>query len=415
MKPWLIPVIAGLSILLSQCTPWPTRFEEIDGHRPRVLDFVFQNYRDTTLCEFAPGDTVLLKAYFAGQPVQSLLWQASFNVLMTDLGQDTAVDIEALAPLSVSVPGEVDSCFSEGVYCARFAFRIPPDILHRNALIKQAVAGMPLVGGISLDPDTMLNLLDAFAAMPPGQRAALGGPIYDSLKSHGADLLQLLTAKVRIFATVNGIHRSQSDLTVRYNRLFTDLDGVGVNRNPVIHYIAIHKVKGEAGPSFGPGDLGAADTTFLLYLAGQPDAGLMGPNIVAGDTILLDSGYTYFAAVDSGAFDVVSQLDTCYTYQLATDTARAGKTTLETFFVLWQYDYADSAADTAGLNDRMILTDSNPFSRLYPPAVADIGTIKLWVQVYDSFLGERYRPSGSTLREVALHFKYTDAYLRSAK
>jgi hypothetical protein len=402
--------------LLPGCSPWPTRFEEVDDHRPRVIDFVYQNYSDTTLCEFAPGDTVVVKAYFAGQAIQSVKWQISFNVYVSVVGQDTALDVEPLPTLNVPLPAARESGFSPEVRYETFAFVIPRDIMQRNKSMLAAAAAFQPVPGLNLDPATVLGFIDTFARLPIEARKLVAGGFYDTLKANGASLTQLLTAQVRLFATVNDVHKIRSDISVRYNHFFQDLNNVKINHNPRINFVGVYKVKGGAKARFQPGDLGANDTTIQLYLNGAGDSAMMGHNVVAGDTVLIDTGYTYYAAVDSGYFGGSSQLDTGVTLRI--DSTGKGVTignSPEQFYTQWLYDYADPTADTIVLNDRMVLSGTNPVSQLLPPFDPKIRNIRLWIQVYDYFLGERNRPVGSTVREVRPVFRYTQAYIDANK
>ena len=66
------------------------------------------------------------------------------------------------------------------------------------------------------------------------------------------------------------------------------------------------------------------------------------------------------------------------------------------------------------VDDLMTLNTSGNFlDRIYPPLDGRIKKTTLWVQVWDYFLGERNRPIASSLQEVNVVFKYSDAYLDS--
>ncbi|MBN1578326.1 MAG: hypothetical protein JW913_17325 [Chitinispirillaceae bacterium] len=433
------PVVIGCIALGATigCAPWPTRFEEIDDHRPRVLDFVYQKYStanpsDTSLCEAAPGDTVLVKAYFAGQPLVEQQWRVSFNVQISSVGQDTALDIEPLIeiPLPPALPR--DSCFSDSTLVVIKAFQIPRYVISSNPMIANAIAPATVSLGIP-NPQLLLTLIDSLSHIPPGERQAFIGslnallaptgsmvfPSYDSLSTQLGPMLQYLSVPIRLFVAVNDVHEIRSDFYVRYNSRFTDIPGLFANHNPRIRCLAIYKVKGTAKPGFAPGDLSATDTTFCLYLdsaaATNPDPAIFGHNVRFTDTVLIDEGYSYFAIIDTGVFRGVSQLDSAATLLESNGISTILGYSKEDFFVQWFYDYLDAEAYSIGVNDRLIIAGGSPLATLLPPRDDRIRTIRLWAQLYDSFLGESMRPFGSTLREAKLHFEYSPAYLKSMK
>jgi len=83
--------------------------------------------------------------------------------------------------------------------------------------------------------------------------------------------LQALSAPVRINAMLNGVYEVESEFTVRYNRLLRWLPGVFVNRNPVINFVGIHKVKNPQPAKLDVTQMGERDSTCVLFVRGPLD------------------------------------------------------------------------------------------------------------------------------------------------
>ena len=61
------------ALLWLECADFPTSYSRIESNKVRLLDFIYEP------AEASPGDTVLLKAVFAGKPVtaEQLTWEMS--------------------------------------------------------------------------------------------------------------------------------------------------------------------------------------------------------------------------------------------------------------------------------------------------------------------------------------------------
>jgi hypothetical protein len=418
---------AALACGVLFCSPWPTAFEEIDDHRPRVLDFIYRNTADTTLSEAAPGDTVWLDVYCAGEPIRSIDWRVSYNVQVSANGSDTALAIQPLTPVYTSIPTIPDNGFTDRTIRRSLAFIIPRTIMVENEQIVKVVSTN--ADFVKINPVLLLGFIDSLSRLAPDRRqefidsnnALLAPrkiviPSYDSLKTLFGPLLQFTNATVRIFATINGVHKVESNFVVRYNRRFTDVPGVFVNHNPRIRFVGVYKVKGNGKPTFKPGDLTEQDTAICLYLdsAARPDPAMLGQNWRITDTVCIDKGFTYYSVIDTGVFRGVSDLDSTTT--LKVDSTGKGAVigiSQELLYVQWFYEYNDALGDTILVNDRLVMPLGDPIGQLLPPRNKQIQSVTLWGQSYDFVLGERNRPSGSALREVSLVFTYTPAYLAS--
>jgi hypothetical protein len=397
-----VSIILGLSvvfvsILWCNCADWPTRFERID-EQPRLVDFVFQNAADTTICEGAPGDSMYLTAYYSGAPIQSIHWRVSFDVYVSVYGDDTAKTIQSLDYVTRNV---TPLGFSSVTSVISIAFKIPDNVLRnsptvRDDLVKEA-SGM--------DRATLLTLIEQLVTLDSATLATdpQVQQIMPLISQAAPVLMQGLSVPIRLFATVNGVYKSRSDLSVRYNRFFKQITGVYVNHNPALRYIAVHKVKG------GPREFLAlkdGDTTYCINFDGSGSSAVLGRTVVVTDTVLIDTGYTYYVASDSGIIDTLASTET-------RDMARTfdGHEYLETLYSQLFYHQDPDEVGTISSNDQTIINSSGNFvDQLLPPLDTSITHINLWVQIYDYYLGELFRPYGSTTKETRINFKFTQGY-----
>jgi hypothetical protein len=114
-----------LITLIAGCSEFPTSFDRIEKSELRVLDFIYNPP------EAAPGDTVQVKAVFAGKKVYlaDIDWKISYNLINNVYGTDTAFDI---VPLPVT---PVENYFSKNTTCISFSFIVPEDIIAKHGQI----------------------------------------------------------------------------------------------------------------------------------------------------------------------------------------------------------------------------------------------------------------------------------------
>ena len=393
------------------CADWPSRFERIDHDRPRVLDFVYRNLADTTLCEGAPGDTIIVSAYFAGDTVAAIDWEASFNVVFDLYFGDTAKDRRTLE--QIPVPAHVvlnDSAFSPATQVVHFAFKIPDSIMYMSEGIDDR-----LFDTLGLDRRALIDLVETASGALQGagdidsqtlaalvQQLTAGAVDADEI-SYTA-LLQLLTARIRLFARINGVYRVRSDFSVRYNRRFAALPGVTLNRNPRVRFLGVYKVKNPPPVPMTVGTLRPSDTTYVLIARGQPDPAYVGSaqRVLFTDTVTIDTGYSYYLVADSGRYNGVDLRDTAETLR--------GTRAPEDIFFAWFYQHDPDEALGVNPNDFMITGGNSAVVPLLPPRDERITFARLWVQAWDSFAGEFARPLGSMLYESRITFRYTRAW-----
>jgi hypothetical protein len=392
-------------VLLLSCGEWPTRFERVDYDRPRVLDFVYKNLSDTTLCEGAPGDSMLVIAYFSGYPVDSIEWTVSWNVVLSPYFGDTAQDIEPLEYEEVTAGAQG---FGPATQIHAIKFKIPDSIMYESEGIDEA-----LLAERGVDKKTLLGMIELMTQSDTSQivsdsafqgfMAQFAGMSLDSAMLALNYFLQALSAPVRLNATLNGVYKNESEFTVRYNRLLSWLPGVFVNHNPVINFVGIHKVKNPQPLRLDPAQMGERDSTYVLFARDSLDPSLVHHPIFA-TTIILDTGYTYYVAVDSGFLFGADIRDMGIT--------KNGLIEPETYYTQWFYQLDSAEMTGVKTSDLLIIpTTAQPVQQMLAPLDERVTKAVLWVQLYDAASGEILRPYGSTLAEVSITFAYTPAYL----
>lgn len=404
--------LAAALLVVFRCTEFPTRFERIDADRMRVLQVAYHNLSDTAagLCEAAPGDSMLLVMCLAGQSLTDIEWEVSWNVFISPYGADSAYDRR---PLDF-VPATLSSAnYTDSTEVVAIKFRVPDSIFAISRSISDDALAM-----LGVDRATGVAIVDTFARMTPQERAqdTLLGPL---VAEFAPVVTQILSAPVRIFATINGVNRTYGDLTVRYNRLLRDYPTVTVNHNPQVRFMGVYKVKGQQ-VGFAPGDLNGDDTTICLFTDGTVDSTVMGDNanIVYGDTVLVDLGYSYYVAIDSGLFAGTESRDSTQPlfFNVQTGSISLGTRVPEDYYTRWFYQFEADEIEGLSQNELMVISNTGAIvTPMYPPLSSSITHASLWVQVYDYFTGEWQRPVGSSLIESRIHFKFTPAYLDSAE
>jgi hypothetical protein len=337
------------AFLLLQCGTFPNRFDRIEATVIRPIGFVYDPY-----AEGAPGDTIHLHAYFGGDPIVKTSWQLSYNDLKSlSGGQDTVVNYAPLTTfgLTSNLPDSLD-----------FSFVIPDTAFFlTQAITQQALATLKKslpAAMATMTQQGFAAFLRALGATNINDPAAVAlflqqwGPTLgiatssssamDSLVSVAGKVLSVFSIQGVLLATVQDSvgHQLQirGQFTIRYNRHFqnTPFDTlIPVNHNPTMNWVGIYKIKSNSASGFDPGDsiLGGRYTPQYLYNSLSP--------VAIADTVLIDTGYTYFFAADSGINTVVSNGVT------VTDTTRdkfffvdaqTGRDTfqLETWFYDWE-------------------------------------------------------------------------------
>ena len=385
-----------LPVLLPGCgINFSTRYDRVEENRVRPLAFVFDN---RGFAEGAPGDTVACTAYFAGETVQTIEWTVATSLVIDQFGRDTFADTVSLD--KYLLPGSYDEHYGGATDSVRFRFVLPPDIIRNQFSADQTIADL-LPAGVAdsllpetvraLSPSALIDLVELFAGGV--DTAAVTAPptvnLPDSVVAMLPVLLQAFTVDMKLFARVNGSYRVESTFTVRYNtRLHRLVPGIPVNRNPVVEWIRCYRVT-KNPVVFDPlADRNIIDTVFRLF----PET----------DTILIEPGYHYFFVADSA----VASRDSAVSL---TDPALQRRP--EELSYEWFFENAD--AGFGGATDSLMLLENafrGPSVTLLPSVDVRLRDFTLWLVTYDSFLGEKLRPTGFSFRTVHGSFTYSDVY-----
>ena len=401
MKIWTVFLMLTL-LLLAGCIQFSTQYERIDADKVRLLDFIYEP------AEAAPGDTVELRAIFAGKALapEAVSWRVSYKIVKTLGGVDTAFDEQPLDCVAAQCS------LSQQTSCISVRFVIPHDCIAESPMVKENIAALftdelrdmfpPGIDASSIGQTIgLIDYLSKLAASADSQQLA---QVCDSLRNSMPEvleqlplILQLLTVQIRIFADITGDHRIQSDYSVSYQPRFARLPGAGVyeNHNPVVDSVGIYKVKGIALMKFDPEN----DDAQYVKLDDSKDSAAV---------IVIDKEYTYFIEVAAGGRDTV--------FTLGDITGGKAPSKLEDFTAEWLFQMDEEEIDGLSPNDLMniaALGDLNGI--LVPPRKKQVERFTVWVQVTDSKLGILHRSQGSIIAEVHGRFEYTDAYIEQFK
>jgi hypothetical protein len=388
---YLLSTGASLAVLLLGCgIDFSTRYDRIEESRVRPLAFVYDH---EGYAEAAPGDTVSLRGYFAGERVTSIDWTVSTTLIVNQFGTDTFADTVAFD--RYMVPGSYHEYFGGITDSVRFNFVVPDDLVRSRfsddmtiaGLLPPGVADTLLPGSVrEMTPASLIDLIEVFGSgdLPSGSFT-----LPDSIAAMIPVLLQAFTVNMKVFARINGHYLVESTFTVRYNtRLHRNLPSVPVNRNPVIEWIRCYRLRKDPAVFDPVHDGGLVDTVFRLF----PE----------NDTIVIDAGYHYFFAADSGTAALDSGLS-------LTDPSHRRRP--EQLSYEWFYQNADTIPGQQF--DSLMLLD-NAFRgtsvTLLPSFDVRLRHFNLWLVSYDGFLGEKFRPVGFALYCINGTFAYTDAY-----
>jgi hypothetical protein len=381
----LLIIICSVMFLIG-CSEFPTKYQRIDTNEYRVLDFVYEP------AEAAPGDTVRVKAIFAGKKISpaDIDWKVSFNVIQNGYGTiDTAFDLKPINP------SPVETHFSDKTTCMEFSIVIPSDIMYTSGgipenwstLISSDYKDIVPAEYLGLSKSQLLDTLGSLLNLDP---TILGLLVVDKpeLEKTIPLFCQFMAVRVRLFADIRNDHVVESDYTVRYNSHFSvsGID-VAVNSNPRIDSLGICKVAGNIT------DYNFEENRHEFFRLDVP--------VGQERTILIDKNYSYFVKVFTNAPDTSRTL-----VDIMNGTSQPEK-----LYSQWYYQLADDETKDVSVNDFMDISDTQLLEYLVPPSSKSIKNFTIWAQVYDDLLNENLRPFGSSLIEGRGKFEYTQAYL----
>jgi hypothetical protein len=389
-----VAITTGLLAVLS-CSQFPTSLGYIGDQYVQTVGFVF-----TPLAEGAPGDTIHLHAYFAGEPVRSYACSVSTHFSVTLYGSDTAVNFMPLVdPNAALTPDSIS-----------LSYVIPDSIFAGfGPIIIQDLAAIP-------DSEKKVFGLDSasISRVPTSQIPSRIGQILTSTDFSSVDsivgqqvahLCELLSTQIVFHLAVNGGYTITRNITVRYNSHISNDRYIFVNRNPDPRWIAIFKVRNRKQASFSLADRTSDDTIFCLYPSDT--------SVVAGpkrftDTVVIDTGFTYYAAGDSGIINGVDHRDSAY--------SNSGVYIPEDYNYLWFYD--PDTTETSDRNPQNSLSISNGrgyYGSIAAPLDTTIHDVTIWARVSETASGVLNPPTSVTVRQVHVVFEYSAKYASSVK
>jgi hypothetical protein len=355
-------------------------FERIEDDKLRVIGVEHEPKAD-----FAPGDTVTTKIFFAGDTLLSIRnfslaykHEYDHNHTFPDERNISVLDTTLWLPDS-----------------AQFRFVIPKDLFQKEHFFGTSD---------TVSVNQMVTLINSL----PDPESFLLTNKSNSLYAKYFEIISQLYARPNIFFHAQSIHgadlKIKTDFVVRYNSKFPSL--FPVNTNPSIKWIGIYKVKNEISNNFWPYDTTNKGKFELYYLY----------NTIAPekqtDTILIANNYTYFITSNTQMpFFVQPNGDTLI--DTVCDFINIDSMSIPESF---NYKYFFQNLDkTNEVPDSLLVIDNENTSmaKLYPPVFTSMKHFKIWVVLYDSFNAEWSRPRGCNIQSVKGVFKYSDGYGRN--
>ena len=385
----LCAVLIGCGVAFLSCSQFPTQLGYIGDQYVQTVGFVF-----TPLAEGAPGDTLHLHAYFAGEAVRSFACSLSTQYTVTVFGSDTAVNFKPLVDPNATVAPDSIS----------LSLVIPPDIFAGfGPLIEAALATFP-------DSEKKLLGLDSASLdrVPPSQLAGAIGlfltttdfsTLDSSVCQQIAHLSEILSTQIVLHFAVNGGYTIVRNITVRYNSHIRTDRYVFVNRNPDPWWIGILKVRNRKQQLLSVFERDSGDTIFCLYA--KDTSVVAGPKRFT-DTVVIDTGFTYYAAGDSGIASGIDHRDSSYTNE--------GVLVPEVYSYLWFYQPDSGTADLNPQNSLSISTGRGYYSSLAPPLDTSMHNFTIWARASESATGELNAPVSVSVRQVSLVLLYSQNY-----
>ncbi|NLD91071.1 MAG: hypothetical protein GX639_00235 [Fibrobacter sp.] len=368
-----------VSMLLISCIEFDT-FERIEDDKPRVIGVQHEPKAD-----FAPGDTVITKIFFAGDTVMSI---SNFSLAYKHEydRNHTFPDERTISVLDTTL-WLPDS--------AQFRFVIPADVFQKEHFF-----------GTS-DTSLVNELVTLITTHPDPENVILANQSNGTYLKYYT-LISQLYARPNIFFHAQSIHgadlKIKTDFVIRYNSKFPLL--FPINTNPSIKWIGIYKVKDGISSTFHPNnpDYKGKFELFYLYNAISPEK--------QTDTISIEKNYSYFISSNS-------QID--FSVQPNGDTL---KDTVCDFIEIdtlsipepFNYKYFFQNLDKTNEEpDSLLMIDENNSNivKLNPPVYKSMKHFKIWLVLYDSYDAEWNRPRGCDIQSVKGVFKYGDGYGRN--
>jgi hypothetical protein len=385
-KKQLFTIFTGLFLICISCAEID-RFERIENDKLRIIAVKYDG-----AAEFAPGDTIKGKVYFAGNAIASV---GDFSIAYVQQYDKNYIypDEQKIALLDTTL------WFPDSM---QFRYVIPEDVF----LTKKTQG---------LHDTAMIRKLYQFALKVAQKGDTLLPPVSEDTLEQLMVAVNSLYAQPSLFFYANSVNgtrlKVRSEIIIRYNSLFPDF--LPVNNNPEIKWIAIYKVPSGSSECFSPHNVDAKGRSSVTYLYNT-----FFPDSVA-DTVVIDTGYSYFLACNKGIdFHLNTSGDTindttCDFLELPGDSAVSVP---EEYDYRWFFQNVDSIDEVK--DSLLVLLDgtTGPGTiQIKIPVNTAMKHFKIWVVVSDFITGMYSRPKGFAVGSGEGVFKYTDAYKKKVK
>jgi hypothetical protein len=389
----IVMVVCGVACL--SCSHFPTQLGYIGDQYVQTVGFVF-----TPLAEGAPGDSIHLHAYFAGESVRTYACSISTQYSITQYGSDTAINFKAVAdPNALMSPDSIV-----------LSFVIPKNFFAGDStLIKAALRTFPdsVKVRFRLDSTSIGAIPDSLLASAVGLFLVTTdfSTVDSAMCKQVAHLAEILSGQIELHLAVNGGYTITRNITVRYNSHIRNNEFISVNSNPDPWWLAIFKVRNRKQLLFSLADRTSDDTIFCLYT--KDTSVVAGPKRFT-DTIVIDTGFTYYMAGDSGIVNNIDHRDSAYTNE--------GYFLPEDYSYLWFY-----LPDTTETNDRnpansiSIGNGRNYYGSIAAPLDTAMHNFTIWARVSESASGVLNPPVSTSVRQVHVVFQYSPKYAGTVK
>jgi hypothetical protein len=391
----LLVVAAGCSIAFLSCSKFPTQLGYIGDQYVQTVGFVF-----TPLAEGAPGDSIHLHAYFAGEAVRTYACSISTQYSVTQYGSDTAINFKAVVdPNAVVSPDSIV-----------LSFVIPQNFFAGDSvLVKATLSTLP-------DSEKARYGLDSASInrVPPSQLASAVGlfltttdfsTVDSATRKQVAHLAEILSGQIEMHLAVNGGYTITRNITVRYNSHIRNNEFISVNSNPDPWWLAIFKVRNRKQLLFSLADRNSDDTIFCLY---AKDTSLVAGPKRFTDTVVIDTGFTYYMAGDSGIVNNIDHRDSAYTNE--------GYFLPEDYSYLWFYQPDTTETDDRNpANSISISNGRSYYGSIAAPLDTAMHNFTIWARVSESASGVLNPPVSTSVRQVHVVFQYSPKYASSVK
>ena len=351
------------------CTNFPTPFENI------VADHKIRPF--AVVCdppEAAPGETVSVRLRYYDPPGDrpTIHWKVTLDY-GTDLrGGEFEKHVVNLD--SMMLPGSVPDSFR---------FWVPDSVFFYSTQMSE------LTGNKAINP---LHL--SIAAVDSLLRTAASAGVSTPQLIELADIF---SCRIKLRAQMRSA--ISLDVTMLLQIRYSDkLKSPDVNTNPVIGWMGILKVP-KADYTAIDSLAGSGATIQYLYNGAHPDS--------VRDTVIIDSGFTYFVAADSG--DGRRQI---YRYFSLSDNAMDLDT--ESYNYSWFYTNLDYSG--AMIMDSLLIFGqgrAGSVRSLLAPVDTAMHRFELYVVVRDARRSDPNATPGEAFKQAGGYFSYTDAYVRN--